>query len=60
MAEIIYFPPDTALLRHAAALGCRRLAGTGMAVYQAVKAFELFTGIAPDRAAMTEHFRAAA
>lgn len=60
VAEIIYFPPETALLRQARALGCRTLAGTGMAVYQAVKAFELFTGIAPDRAAMTEHFRAAA
>jgi shikimate dehydrogenase len=60
VAEIIYFPPETALLRRASALGCRTLAGTGMAVYQAVKAFELFTGIPPDRAAMTEHFRTAA
>lgn len=60
VAEIIYFPPETALLQKARALGCRTLAGTGMAVYQAVKAFELFTGIAPDRAAMTAHFRAAA
>ena len=60
VAEIIYFPADTPLLQHARALRCRTLAGTGMAVYQAVKAFELFTGIAPDRAAMTEHFRAAA
>jgi shikimate dehydrogenase len=60
VAEIIYFPAETPLLREARALGCRTLAGTGMAVYQAVKAFELFTGIAPDRAAMSEHFRAAA
>lgn len=60
VAEIIYFPADTPLLQHARALHCRTLAGTGMAVCQAVKAFELFTGIAPDRAAMTEHFRAAA
>lgn len=60
VAEIIYFPPQTELLRQAEALGCRTLAGTGMAVYQAVKAFELFTGIAPDRAAMTAHFRVAA
>jgi shikimate dehydrogenase len=60
VAEIIYFPPETALLRKARALGCRTLAGTGMAVYQAVKAFELFTGIAPDRSAMTEHFRTVA
>ncbi len=60
VAEIIYFPPETALLQSARALGCRTLGGTGMAVYQAVKAFELFTGIAPDRDAMTAHFRAAA
>lgn len=60
VAEIIYFPAETALLRQARSLRCRTLAGTGMAVYQAVKAFELFTGIAPDRAAMTQHFQAAA
>lgn len=60
VADVIYFPPETALLRQARALGCRTLAGTGMAVYQAVKAFELFTGIAPDRAAMAMHFQAAA
>lgn len=60
VAEIIYFPAETELLRRAKALGCRTLAGTGMAVYQAVKAFELFTGLTPDRAAMAEHFRAAA
>jgi shikimate dehydrogenase len=60
VAEIVYFPPETALLRYARALGCRTLAGTGMAVYQAVKAFELFTGIAPDRDSMIAHFEAAA
>ena len=60
VAEIVYFPAETALLHRARALGCRTLAGSGMAVYQAVKAFELFTGIAPDRRAMTEHFRTAA
>lgn len=60
VAEIVYFPQETALLRYARELGCRTLAGTGMAVYQAVKAFELFTGIAPDRDSMIAHFRAAA
>lgn len=60
VADVIYFPPETALLRRARALGCRTLPGSGMAVYQAVKAFELFTGIVPDRASMTDHFRAAA
>ena len=60
LAEIIYFPQETELLRQARALGCRTLAGSGMAVYQAVRAFELFTGRAPDRAAMAGHFEAAA
>ena len=60
VADIVYFPAETELLRMARELGCRTLAGTGMAVCQAVKAFELFTGIAPDRAAMLQHFGAAA
>lgn len=60
VADVIYFPSETALLSKARHLGCRTLAGTGMAVYQAVKAFELFTGIAPDRVAMTAHFQMAA
>jgi shikimate dehydrogenase len=60
VADIVYFPPETELLRMARELGCRTLAGTGMAVYQAVKAFELFTGVTPDRAAMQQHFGAAA
>lgn len=60
VADIVYFPEETELLRRARALRCRTLPGTGMAIYQAVKAFELFTGIAPDRQAMTGHFRAAA
>lgn len=59
VADIIYFPEETELLKQARALGCRALAGTGMAVYQAVRAFELFTGMAPDRAAMAGHFEAA-
>jgi shikimate dehydrogenase len=60
VAEIIYFPEETELLRRARALGCPALSGTGMAILQAVRAFELFTGIAADRAAMAGHFEAAA
>ena len=60
VAEVVYFPQITELLRFASDLGCRTLKGTGMAVYQAVRAFELFTGIAPDRAAMARHFETAA
>ena len=60
VAEVIYFPRETELLARARAIGCRTLAGTGMAIYQAARAFELFTGIVPDHAAMTSHFEAAA
>jgi shikimate dehydrogenase len=60
VSEIIYFPAETELLRQGRALGCRTLAGAGMAVYQAVRAFELFAGRAPDRHAMRAHFEAVA
>lgn len=60
VAEIIYFPEETELLRAATALGCRTLAGTGMAIGQAVRAFELFSGCKSDMAAMAGHFAAAA
>ncbi|MDB5315227.1 MAG: shikimate dehydrogenase [Rhodospirillales bacterium] len=58
VAEIIYFPLETALLRAARALGCRTLDGGGMAVFQAVGAFRLFTGREPDPARMLAHFSA--
>jgi len=56
VAEIIYFPRETALLRAARAIGCRTLDGGGMAVFQAVGAFRLFTGLEPDAARMLRHF----
>ncbi|WP_139804366.1 shikimate dehydrogenase, partial [Pseudomonas aeruginosa] len=56
VAEVIYFPLETELLRQARALGCRTLDGGTMAVFQAVKAFELFSGVAPDAARMQAHF----
>jgi shikimate dehydrogenase len=43
-------------LRSARALGCRTLAGGGMAVFQAAGAFRLFSGIAPDAERMIRHF----
>jgi shikimate dehydrogenase len=57
VAEVIYFPLETELLRRARALGCRTLYGGGMAVGQAVEAFRLFTGRAadPDRVTATFH-----
>ncbi len=58
VAEIVYFPMETELLRQARAIGCRTLDGGGMAVFQAVEAFRLFTGVAPDAARMQAHFAA--
>jgi shikimate dehydrogenase len=58
VADVVYFPEQTALIQAAAARGCRTLTGRGMAIFQAVRAFELFTGRAPDPAAMARHFQA--
>ncbi|MGX1134516.1 shikimate dehydrogenase [Streptomyces glaucescens] len=52
VAEVVYRPLETELLRTARAAGCATLDGGGMAVFQAVDAFRLFTGREPDSAAM--------
>ncbi len=44
VADIVYFPLETELLRAARARGCPTLDGSGMAVHQAAAAFEIFTG----------------
>lgn len=59
VADIVYFPTETELLRAAAACGCRTLPGAGMAIFQAAKAFELITGVVPDPKQMARHFQAA-
>ncbi len=56
VAEAIYFPLETELLRQARKLGCKTLDGGGMAVFQAAEAFRLFTGSAPDAERMLRHF----
>ncbi|TWI41906.1 shikimate dehydrogenase [Mesorhizobium tianshanense] len=58
VADIVYFPLETELLREARRRGCRTLSGEGMAVFQAVRAFELFTGLGPDVKRMKEAFAA--
>lgn len=57
VAEIVYFPLQTQLLRTARALGCRTLDGGNMAVFQAVKAFELISGVTADASRMLAHFQ---
>ena len=57
VAEIVYFPLDTELLKAARRRGCRTMDGGGMAVGQAAGAFRLFTGLVPDLDRMEAHFR---
>lgn len=57
VAEIVYFPLETELLKQAKRRGCRVLDGGGMAVFQAVGAFQLITGREPDAARMMRHFQ---
>jgi len=56
VADIVYFPMETELLRAARAMGCRTLDGGGMVVFQAARAFEIFTGRKADGDRMRRHF----
>lgn len=56
VADVVYFPLETQLLRAARALGCRTAHGGDMAVFQAARAFDLFTGRRADRERMAANF----
>jgi shikimate dehydrogenase len=56
VSDVVYFPLETELVALARARGCRVVPGGGMAVQQAVGAFEYFTGRVADAARMTRHF----
>ncbi|GAA4615232.1 shikimate dehydrogenase [Saccharopolyspora hordei] len=56
VADVVYRPLETELVRTARARGCRVLDGGGMAVFQAVDSFRLFTGVEPDADRMLRHF----
>jgi shikimate dehydrogenase len=58
VSEVVYFPLETELVKRARALGCPVSGGGGMAVGQAVGAFELFTGEAADADRVERHFNA--
>jgi shikimate dehydrogenase len=58
VADIVYRPLETDLVRTARAVGCRVLDGGGMAVFQAVDSFRHFTGVEPDPERMLRHFAA--
>ena len=55
VADIVYMPVHTPLLRTARAAGLRTLGGTAMCAYQAAAAFQLFTGRTADIARMLRH-----
>ena len=57
VADIVYFPLETELVKAAKSKGCRVLDGGGMAVFQAVGAFELFTGSQANTSRMIAHFK---
>lgn len=56
VGDAVYRPLKTVLVQAAEAIGCRAFGGGEMVVGQAAGAFELFTGLAADRAAMREDF----
>jgi shikimate dehydrogenase len=58
VAELVYMPIETALLRDARARGCRTLNGAPMVALQAAGSLELFTGVRPDRDRMLRHVNA--
>lgn len=59
VTDIVYFPLETQLLREAREVGCTTLDGSGMTIFQAVGAFQHFTGLIADPARMGASFRAA-
>ncbi|MEW9919349.1 shikimate dehydrogenase [Marimonas sp. MJW-29] len=56
VADIVYFPLETALTTAARARGLKVMNGGAMALYQAVDAFELITGLKADTGRMQETF----
>ncbi|HWM36304.1 MAG TPA: shikimate dehydrogenase [Streptomyces sp.] len=54
VAEVVYRPLETQLVREARRAGCRTLDGGGMAAFQAADAFRLFTGLEPHTDRMLE------
>lgn len=56
VADVVYFPLETALLAEARTRCSRTMSGAGMAVFQAAEAFRLFSGVRPDADRMLAHF----
>ena len=56
VADIVYFPLETEMLRIARERGCRVLDGSGMVIAQAAMAFRIFTGRTADIQRMRRSF----
>lgn len=54
VADVVFNPPNTWLIKEAQARGCRTVDGLTLLVEQAALAFEIWTGAAADRQAMRE------
>ena len=54
VADVVFNPPQTRLIRDAAARGCTTLDGLGMLVNQGVIGFQIWTGVDPDPGVMRE------
>jgi shikimate dehydrogenase len=54
VADVVFNPPKTWLIRTAADRGCRTIDGLGMLVNQAVISFKIWTGVDPDAGVMRD------
>ena len=54
VADVVFSPPVTRLLREAAARGCKTLDGLSMLVNQGVLGVQYWTGVLPDAAVMQQ------
>ena len=59
VADVVFSPPRTRLLRDAAERGCRTLDGLSMLVDQGVLGVHFWTGVMPDAAVMRQALAAA-
>jgi shikimate dehydrogenase len=59
VADVVFNPPQTRLLRDAVARGCRTLDGLGMLVNQGIIGVQYWTGMNPDATAMRRALEAA-
>ena len=45
VADVVYNPEETRLLREAKSVGCKTVGGKGMLLWQGAAAYKLYTGL---------------